>query len=108
MTQISYHIHITGIVQGVGFRPFIFNLALEHSLLGCVRNSASGVDIEVVGDPENIESFIAKIPSHAPPLAQIDPIKSEKIETKTYSNFRIIPSKNKQSDFIPVSPEKNQ
>lgn len=105
MTQISYHIHITGIVQGVGFRPFIYNLASEHDLSGWVRNSASGVDIEVLGDPEKVESFIAKIPGQAPPLAQIDTIRSEKIASKAFSDFKIIPSKNKQSDFIPVSPD---
>ena len=105
MSLISYHIHINGIVQGVGFRPFIYNLALDHNLKGWVRNSASGVDIEVVGAPAEIEKFIAKIPEQAPPLAQIDTMKSEKITTKPFSDFKIIPSKNKDSDFIPVSPD---
>ena len=45
MGTLSRHIHINGIVQGVGFRPFVFNLALEHNLAGWVCNSASGVDI---------------------------------------------------------------
>jgi len=105
MSQICYHIHINGIVQGVGFRPFIYNLAMDHNLKGWVRNSASGVDIEVVGDPAEIENFIAQIPEQAPPLAQIDTMKSEKTSIKSYSDFKIIPSKNKETDFIPVSPD---
>jgi len=105
MSQISYHIHINGIVQGVGFRPFIFNLASDQNLMGWVRNSASGVDIEVTGYPEEIKSFIGKISTQSPPLAQIDTIKSEQIEHKTFSDFKIISSKDKGSDFIPVSPD---
>jgi len=45
----SVHIHITGIVQGVGFRPFIYNLALKHNLSGWVKNTSSGLEIELEG-----------------------------------------------------------
>lgn len=105
MPQISYHIHINGIVQGVGFRPFIYNLAEDHNLKGWVRNSASGVDIEVTGDQKDLKNFIANISKQAPPLAQIDRINSERIEAKSFPDFKIIHSKNKGSDFIPVSPD---
>ncbi len=105
MASVSYHIHINGIVQGVGFRPFIFSLASDHNLLGWVRNSASGVDIEVSGSQREIRSFIDKIPNQAPPLAQIDSIAFENIDNKIFFDFKIIPSKNTDSDFIPVSPD---
>ncbi len=105
MTQISRHIHINGIVQGVGFRPFIYNLALAHQLNGWVRNSASGVDIEVTGEKADLDAFQSDIPRSAPPLAQIDSIEVEDIRPKTFETFKIIPSKDKSTDFIPVSPD---
>ena len=105
MQQVSYHIHIKGIVQGVGFRPFIYNLALTHNIKGWVRNSASGVDIEVSGHVDKIESFINEIPISAPPLAQIDSITTEQSDHKRFPDFKIITSKDKASDFIPVSPD---
>jgi len=105
MPFVSYHIHINGIVQGVGFRPFIYNLALDQNLKGWVRNSASGVNIEVSGSSDKIEKFLSEISISAPPLAQIDSILSEKIEDRSFSDFKIITSKDKATDFIPVSPD---
>ena len=83
MGNISQHIHINGIVQGVGFRPFIYNLALEHNLTGWVCNSASGVDIEVTGEAGDVTNFTAAIPQQAPPLAQIDSIEDWPIEDQS-------------------------
>ena len=54
-------IDIKGVVQGVGFRPFVYNLAREYHLLGYVRNDALGVSIEVEGEKSRIEEFIARI-----------------------------------------------
>jgi len=105
MPLANYHIHINGIVQGVGFRPFIYNLAVKKGLKGWVRNSASGVDIEISGSFEEIDDFIQEINQSAPPLAQIDSIDSEKIENTAFADFKIITSKNKATDFIPVSPD---
>lgn len=105
MGTISQHIHINGIVQGVGFRPFIYNLALEHNLAGWVCNSASGVDIEVTGEADNVTGFTAAIPQQAPPLAQIDSIDNWSIKEQFSASFKIIPSQNQATDFIPVSPD---
>ncbi|MFW5714289.1 MAG: Sua5/YciO/YrdC/YwlC family protein, partial [Brevefilum sp.] len=105
MTQESLHIHINGIVQGVGFRPFIYNLAEEFGLKGWVRNSASGVDIEITGSKPVLEAFLAAIPDAAPPLAQIDTIDSHTIELQPFNDFTIVRSKDRSSDFIPVSPD---
>jgi len=104
MIQISRHIHINGIVQGVGFRPFIYNLALRFNLAGWVRNSASGVDIEVMGDEADVEAFLKAI-NDSPPLAEIDSIQTREIEPRTFKNFKILSSQNQASDFIPVSPD---
>jgi hydrogenase maturation protein HypF len=105
MGPISKHIHINGIVQGVGFRPFIFNLALEHGLAGWVCNSASGVDIEVTGSPTDLRAFIQDIPKKAPPLALIDSLETQEIDTQAFEGFEIVPSQDQATDFIPVSPD---
>ena len=105
MPSVSRHIHINGIVQGVGFRPFIYNLALNHNLNGWVRNSASGVDIEVTGALDDMDAFINAITHSAPPLAVIDSIETHQINPKEFVNFEIIQSKNQKDDFIPVSPD---
>lgn len=66
------HIHVDGVVQGVGFRPFIYGLAVRHRLTGWVLNSSSGVDIAVEGPPTALDSFQRAITAEAPPLARID------------------------------------
>ena len=105
MGLISKHIHINGIVQGVGFRPFIFNLALEYGLAGWVCNSASGVDIEVTGPEAELTAFIQAIPQKAPPLAQIDSLEEQEIALQPFEGFEIVPSQDQATDFIPVSPD---
>ncbi len=73
MTQpAAYRIVVNGIVQGVGFRPFIYRIALENSLLGWVKNTSFGVEIEVAGSEEDLEIFITAIKRDAPPLSRID------------------------------------
>jgi hydrogenase maturation protein HypF len=66
------HIHVDGVVQGVGFRPFIYGLAVRYRLAGWVLNSSSGVDIEVQGAPEALDAFQMAITAEAPRLARID------------------------------------
>ncbi len=105
MSQNSRHIHINGIVQGVGFRPFIYNLALKHNLQGWVRNSASGVDIKITGTVTDLETFCRKISESPPPLSQIDSIAVAEIPFHEFSDFSIIKSHNQSSDFIPISPD---
>jgi hydrogenase maturation protein HypF len=105
MTLISRHIHINGIVQGVGFRPFIYNLAQNSRLTGWVRNSSSGVDIEVTGTQPDLDAFISAIQTDAPPLAQIDSIETQVLTLQDFSSFQIIHSQDQPTDFIPVSPD---
>ena len=105
MSYTSKHIHIKGIVQGVGFRPFIYGLANKHQLHGWVRNSASGVDIEITGRVIAVNEFIASIPESAPPLAVIDSLETHDIAQTYRDGFKIIPSQDKSTDFIPISPD---
>ena len=64
-------IHITGIVQGVGFRPFVYGLARRYGLTGWVRNTSAGVDIEADGTADALGVFTAALRDELPPLARI-------------------------------------
>lgn len=103
--MITKHIHITGIVQGVGFRPFIYQLAHRIDLRGTVSNTSAGVDIFVSGSESKIEEFIQRISEEAPPLSQITQIHSEVIALQDYPDFRIIPSKPQAGAYQPISAD---
>ncbi|HEY9689953.1 MAG TPA: carbamoyltransferase HypF [Coleofasciculaceae cyanobacterium] len=67
-------IRIAGIVQGVGFRPTVYRLAIECGLAGSVANDGAGVIIRVAGDPQNIDLFLHRLAQERPPLARIDTV----------------------------------
>lgn len=67
-------LQITGIVQGVGFRPFVYRYAKEYQLTGTVLNNANGVTIELQGDGSNLQAFITTLTNSPPPLARIDSV----------------------------------
>ena len=96
---------VRGVVQGVGFRPFIHRLAMEHGLKGWVLNSTEGVVIEVEGPPERLEQFIGDISAKAPPLAVIEKVESHFLPPVGYSTFVIQPSHEEEGKFVLVSPD---
>ncbi|MCS7228442.1 MAG: carbamoyltransferase HypF [Candidatus Kryptonium sp.] len=98
-------IYIEGIVQGVGFRPFIYKLANEFNLKGYIYNDTSGVYIEVEGEEEAIDEFIKAIPVKAPPLSLIEKIISEPSDIKGYKEFFIEKSKSGEEKFVLISPD---
>ncbi len=98
-------INIKGIVQGVGFRPFIYNLAKKHNLLGYVLNNTSGVSIEVEGKRSSIDKFLKEIKCYAPPQAVIFEIRNNYIEPFGYKDFTIRDSEDHEGKFVPISPE---
>jgi len=98
-------IHITGIVQGVGFRPFVYNLALRHGLRGWVLNSSAGVDIEAEGTPAALDAFFAALEEEKPPLAVIDSLGVEEAALNGYAQFTIRHSQSTAGDFVPISPD---
>jgi hydrogenase maturation protein HypF len=104
------YIHITGVVQGVGFRPFVYNLATDLDLVGWVLNSSSGVEIEAIGPPGVLETFVERLESDAPPLARIESVAVERIEASGVElpnpdGFAIRHSEAKPGDFQPISPD---
>ena len=99
------HVVIKGIVQGVGFRPFIYNLAKKHSLSGYVRNDGIGVTIEVEGNTKAIDEFLITVRENPPPRATIFDIKIREMDLLGKSNFQILKSRDRADKFVPVSPE---
>ena len=72
--RIGKHVELSGVVQGVGFRPFVRNLAVAHDLAGWVRNTSAGVEIAAEGSPGHVDAFVSELASRAPPRAQVDQI----------------------------------
>ncbi|WP_428737235.1 carbamoyltransferase HypF [Sulfurimonas sp.] len=103
--QIRKALFVKGIVQGVGFRPFVYQIALENDLGGYVRNDADGVMIELQGSEENIELFLQQLHSKLPPLARIDSIESQEIELKNETAFTILQSDNSHAKTTLISPD---
>jgi hydrogenase maturation protein HypF len=98
-------VHITGIVQGVGFRPFVYNLAGRHSLKGWVKNTSAGVDIEVDGDKEALDVFLQQLRDEAPPLSQIDEFSFSFQPANGFKSLEIHHSEAVEGAFQPISPD---
>ena len=98
-------VRVRGIVQGVGFRPFVYGLAVRNQLTGWVRNTSSGVEIEVNGPQDGLQAFLEQLQQQPPPLARIDSFESEISSTNTFTRFEILDSQPDPNEFIPVSPD---
>ena len=102
----SVSIQIKGIVQGVGFRPYVFNLAHKYDIKGWVNNDEKGVNILLYAKEENIQNFINELKINPPKLAKIDSIEIEKITNiKEYKSFEIIESTSSNNKSTIVSPD---
>lgn len=98
-------VHITGIVQGVGFRPFVYNLAARFDLKGWVRNTSAGVDIEVDGEQDVLDTFVKALQNEAPPLSRIDELTASFGPANGFRSFDIVHSEAIPSAFQPISPD---
>ena len=99
------HIHLTGVVQGVGFRPFVYGLAQRYGLVGWVRNSSSGVDIEIDGPAGELDAFAGALITELPPLAHIDRLETAECRPNGFTRFDILDSKSEPGAFQPISPD---
>ncbi|WP_266171440.1 carbamoyltransferase HypF [Dyella subtropica] len=96
MSTVWQHIEVrvTGTVQGVGFRPTVYRLALACRLDGEVLNDSEGVLIRLAGAPHDVRDFLHRLPGEAPPLAKIDSITAtERADFREYRGFRITHSR---------------
>jgi len=98
-------IHITGVVQGVGFRPFVYGLATRLELKGWVRNTSAGVDIEVDGDTDLLDAFVNALRDDAPPLSRIDTLTATPVPAAGFRSFDIVHSEAIPDAFQPISPD---
>ena len=98
-------ISVEGIVQGVGFRPFVFRLARELSLTGWVTNTTDGVVIEVEGVKSDLEAFLSRLEKDAPPLSKIMSLQYEYLEPSGYRDFTIRHSLAGADPTVLVAPD---
>lgn len=98
-------IEITGIVQGIGFRPYIFNLAQKHFIRGWVLNNEKGVFIDAEGEDGHLDRFIQDIPKLAPPLVRIESFQVKPLKPFGYTIFEIRKSEEAQEKFVLISPD---
>lgn len=95
----------TGIVQGVGFRPFIYRVAKEHGLAGLVFNRPEGVTVEIEGSADRISAFIATVRDCAPPLARISGMTETAVPVRGDRDFAIIESESGGKGEVHISPD---
>jgi hydrogenase maturation protein HypF len=103
--QERWEVSVRGIVQGVGFRPFVYALARRHGLAGLVRNDAEGVHIEVEGDAERLDLFLRGIQEEAPPLAIVEAVSWRPLAALGERGFRIEESREGPRRRALISPD---
>ncbi len=101
----SLRIDIRGVVQGVGFRPFVYRLAHEYGLAGWVRNTSGSVEIEVEGREASVDEFLIKLKAEAPPMARIEEVTAASIPPQNYTGFEIRKSHAQKGMYQLVSPD---
>lgn len=101
----TFKIQVGGQVQGVGFRPFVFNLAQKYQLKGTVSNNANGVLIYVNGTSEEVMNFMEDILEKAPDAAIIQSHAMEEIESLEFENFSIAPSQKTAKIAVPLTAD---
>ena len=103
--EIRRRIEVAGIVQGVGFRPYIYRLATDRRLTGSITNTSSGVTIEVQGQLESIDDFVRCLPQDAPPLSRITDISVIDLPCNGGLDFRIVASRSGEAANTLISPD---
>jgi len=91
-TKIRREVRVRGVVQGVGFRPFVYRLAGEQGLAGFIGNDTDGVVIEIEGSPPAVEAFLTRLRAEAPPLSRIDSVALRDGIATGETGFRIVAS----------------
>ena len=103
--RAAYRLRVTGLVQGVGFRPFIHRLALRHDLGGWVRNATGDVQIAIEGPPAELDEFVAELRLEAPTLARIETVAVAAGPVEGRRQFSILASAAEADRRQPVSPD---
>ncbi|MFM5508972.1 carbamoyltransferase HypF [Aeromonas rivipollensis] len=116
-SRLRREFHLDGIVQGVGFRPFVYGLALRHGLAGYVLNDTNGVTIGAEGSPEQLAAFARELRELAPPLSRIDHFSERELPQEAdsehnpdydgafHGQFRIKASQQQSAATVAISPD---
>ena len=99
-------IHVEGIVQGVGFRPFVYAIATENGLGGFVLNDSAGVVIELEGDRQALDRFLIELREQAPPHALIEKVVCDAIPARGEESFTIAPSRDEDERGAIIPPDR--
>lgn len=104
------HIHVTGIVQGVGMRPFVYREAMAHGICGWVLNAGDGVHIEAHAPADALDAFVAALSAHAPAAARVEYVEVVDLaahgwDTANEQGFRIVASQDQTVHTTLVSPD---
>ncbi|MBW1916045.1 MAG: acylphosphatase, partial [Deltaproteobacteria bacterium] len=102
---IAHSLKINGIVQGVGFRPFVYQLAKQYNLTGEIANTSSGVSVHIEGMPGSIEAFSKDLVEKGPPLAQITEIQERPEPLMGMERFSIVKSRGQSKVTTLISPD---
>jgi len=103
--EVRRQIEVSGIVQGVGFRPYVYRLATGRKLAGNIRNTSAGVTIEVQGPREEVQDFVDHLPAEAPPLARITSFIVHEVACNGDTDFRIVHSCTGEEVRTLISPD---
>ena len=104
------HIHVTGIVQGVGMRPFVYREAMAHGICGWVLNAGDGVHIEAHAPADALDAFVAALSEHAPAAARVERVDIADLGSGGWSaaneqGFRIVASQDQTAHTTLISPD---
>ncbi len=104
------HIHVTGIVQGVGMRPFVYREAMAHGICGWVLNAGDGVHIEAHAPADALDAFVAALSEHAPAAARVEHVEVVGLAANDWDaaneqGFRIVASQDQTAHTTLVSPD---
>ncbi|HVR40626.1 MAG TPA: carbamoyltransferase HypF, partial [Thermoanaerobaculia bacterium] len=105
MARHGRHIEIRGVVQGVGFRPWVYQLATRYGIAGRVRNDASGVIIDAFGSDSALESFIGSLGGDAPPAARVRELDWLAIPDEDLRDFSIVSSESATERRVSIPPD---
>ncbi|MCX6373352.1 MAG: acylphosphatase, partial [Actinobacteria bacterium] len=103
--RAAARLSVRGVVQGVGFRPFVYSLAQRHTVTGWVRNTSAGVEILAEGTPADVDAFVLALPREAPPRSHIAAIERTGAAPEGASAFLILGSAIDPDAYQLVSPD---
>jgi hydrogenase maturation protein HypF len=105
MTASAVNVSVRGVVQGVGFRPFVYRLATRLDLAGWVRNASGDVQIHIEGTAERVADFVRALRSQAPPLARIESLRTESCGPSDLTTFTILDSRTDTGSRQAIAPD---